>query len=279
MSTADIIQSIGVFATIIFSLIALVQSVNSKKDAIVASENADKANILSEKANEASKDSIKEAHISNEKAENANELAKKALDESRKNFMPVVRFTSKFNIVQKSIFSLRNEVTFDFNDLILDRYNSYAETIFEEEDEVVCVEVEIENCGNGIITGIQIMDFFIQSGNKVSIDVRSQEEVEALCHFKECSCEEEFVLIPGEKIVVNFVVTKNVMDRNNSDFLLAQDYIEEFVNKYDNIMISMSLEITSINKSIYQQDYLWGTFVNQKLVHNSFAQAICKELR
>ena len=191
--------------------------------------------------------------------------------------MPIVRFTSQFNIVQKSVLSLRNQVTFDFDDLLLDINNTYADIDFEEDDEVVCVEAEIENCGNGIITGIVIKDFFIQSGNKVSIDERSQEEVDALCHFKECTCEEEFVLIPGEKNVVNFIVTKNVMDRENSDFQWAQEYIEEFVKKYDNIMISMSLEISSVNKSIYQQDYLWGTYLEQKLVHNSFSQAICKE--
>lgn len=283
MSTADVIQSIGVLATIIFSFIALLQSIKSKKDAIAASESAKKANYLSEKANEEahisnvkSEKANEEARISNEKAENANELAKKALDDARKGFMPIVRFTSQFNIVQKSVLSLRNQVTFDFDDLLLDINNTYADIDFEE-DEVVCIEAEIENCGNGIITGIEIKDFFIQSGNKVSIDVRSQEEVDALCHFKECTCEEEFVLLPGEKNIVNFIVTKNVMERNNSDFYWAQAHIEEFVEEYDNIMISMSLEISSVNKSIYQQDYLWGTYLEQKLVHNSFSQAFCKE--
>lgn len=266
MSVVDIIQAIGVIATIVFSLIAFIQSLLSKND-------SKKANELAEKANNISQDA-------NMKAEKANVIAEESLNEIEKSYMPIVRFTKEVHVEKKDIFTLRNEITFDFYNVTFDIFNNF-QGVFEspesDENEITCISAEIENCGNGVITGIEIKNFFIQSGNKVSIDRSSQEELEALCYIdeKECNCTQEFILAPKEKVTVNFMITNNVADRENSDYGYAEECIKEFMEGYRNIMISMSLKISSINQSEYEQRYLWGTFVDNKIVHNTFSECEC----
>ncbi|MDL2301972.1 hypothetical protein LJC58_06425 [Lachnospiraceae bacterium OttesenSCG-928-D06] len=72
-------------------------------------------------------------------------------------------------------------MTFDFDDLLLNVI--IEDDLLNENGLVVCVEAEIENCGNGIITGLDIKGFFIQSGNKVSINEQSEEEIENLFYW------------------------------------------------------------------------------------------------
>jgi len=236
MSIADIIQSIGVLTTIIFSIIALIQSMKSKRD----SNNAEKI------------------------AEEANRLSQKALDDTRKDYMPLIKFINCLKVTKKNMDILRNEITFDFDELMFNYYDS---------NEITCISVEIENIGKGIITGIKIEDFFIQEGNKVLIDTRNQGDLETLCYIEKCQCEEKFILNTSERTIINFVITNSVMERNNSDFEWAEDRIESFFKEYDNIMISMSLEIQSLNDSKYKQEHLWGTYLDEKVVCNSFEKA------
>lgn len=136
---------------------------------------------------------------------------------------------------------------------------------------MVCVSTFIENCGEGIVSSLEISEFFIQNGNKVSIDIRSQEKFDTLCYFEKCNCTENFILLPKERVEINFLITDEVMSRENADFDYAEQYIEEYIrnNKEHNIMLGMSINLSSINDSSYQQSDLNATYVRGKVVHNS----------
>lgn len=244
MEIKDIIQSIGVITTIIFSLIALVQSLLSKTKSKMAEERAEKANQLSNEANN---------------------LASVALNESRKDYIPLIKFVDGVEITEKDINILRNEVTFDFYDVF---FNTDINN-----DTLISISAKIKNIGNGIVTGIKIEDFFIQSGNKVLIDSRSDEPLKSLCFIEKCECEQQFILEESEETIINFIITDNVMEMeqtNNFDY--AENRIKKFFGNYDNFMISMSLEMQSINNSEYQQKHLWGTYIDNKVIHNSFSE-------
>lgn len=240
MEIKDIIQSIGVFATIIFSSIALIQSLISNKRVKIAQHMAAEANRL---------------------AKDANDISKKALDDSSKNYIPLIEFINDVKVVRKDIHTLRNEITFDFDDVL---FNG-------EHDEIICISAEIQNVGGGIVTGIKIKEFLIQEGNEVSIDIRSQEELDTLCYIQECECERKFILNTLQRTNINFIVTDSIMERENSDWEWAEERINIFLNQYNNFMISMSLEIQSINNSFYEENNLWGTYIDMKVSSNSFA--------
>lgn len=249
MEAKDIIQSIGVFATIIFSLIAFIQSLLSNKRVKIAQRMAEEANKL---------------------ANTANEISKKALNDSSKNYIPLVKFINDIKVTRKDIHTLRSEITFDFDDVLFDG---------EIDDEFTCISAEIQNIGGGIVAGIKIKEFLIQEGNEVSIDIRSQEELDTLCYIEECECEKKFILEALERININFIVTNNIMERENTDDLgWAEDRINIFLKQYNNFMISMSLEIQSINNSWYEQNSLWGTYIDRKVVSNSFGEVKSKAL-
>ncbi|EES49388.1 hypothetical protein NE172_15045 [Clostridium botulinum] len=218
MEIKDVIQSIGVITTIIFSLIALVQSLLSKKKSKMAEERAEKANQLSNEANN---------------------LANTALNESRKDYMPLIKFVDGVEITEKDINILRNEITFDF-------YDAFFNTDIDK-NTFICISTKIKNIGKGIVTGIKIQDFFIQSGNKVLIDSRSDEPIESLCFIKKCECEQQFILDGSEETIINFIITDNIMERE------------------------------PINNSEYEQKHLWGTYIDNKIIHNSFSEAKPRE--
>jgi hypothetical protein len=245
METKDIIQSIGVVASIIFSLIAFIQSLLSNKRVKIAQHMAEEANKL---------------------ANTANEISQKALDDSSKNYIPLIEFTNDIKVIQKDIHTLRNEITFDFDNVLFDG----------ESDEITCISAEIQNVGGGIVTGIKIKEFLIQEGNEVSIDIRSQEELDTLCYIQECECERKFILKALQRTNINFIVTDNVMERENSDLKWAEERINIFLNQYNNFMISMSLEIQSINNSLYEENSLWGTYIGRKVSSNSFSDVKSK---
>lgn len=52
--------------------------------------------------------------------------------------------------------------------------------------------------------------------------------------------------------------------------------MNSFVQKNDNIMIFMDLELESVNGTSYEQNFLAGTFLNGKVVHNSFVEVKTK---
>lgn len=246
MNIADSIQSIGVIATIIFSLIAFIQSLLSKKDSAKAKEIAENSNILSN---------------------TANGISKKALNETSKDYMPLIRFVDEVEVTKKSRDTLRNEITFDFEGKLYDA---------DIDEEITCISAKIENIGKGLATKIKIGELFIQEGNKVAIDIRAQEELDTLCYIEKCECEQKFIFNSCEKSIINFIITDNVMERENSDLEWAENRITKFVNEFDNFMISMSVDMKSINNSEYKQEYLWGTYVNKKVVYNSFDKAELK---
>lgn len=238
MSTVDIIQSVGVLITIIFSVIGIIQS------------------------------------------QKANVAAQKALVDSQKDYMPLIRFCHEVDVVSKSIKMLRSEITFDFEKQILDLYNNDLELddlmyIKDREDsELFCITTKIQNCGSGIITGLKIKGFSIQSGNKVAMDIRSQEELETMCYV-ESECKEEFILLPKEEVTINFIIVNAIKDRHGFETLKdAKAYVHTFLQDYDNITVSMSLELDSINDTSYKQEFLTGTYLDKNIIHNSFQNAL-----
>ena len=255
MSIVDIIQSVTAVLAIGISVIGIGQS--------------KKANKVAEKSNDI--------------AEKANVAAQKALVDSQKDYMPLVRFCDKINVVSKSIKMLRNEITFDFEEQILDLYNNSLELddiVYlndREESEIFCITTKIQNCGSGIITGMKITGFAIQSGNKIAMDIRSQEELETMCCNFKIDCKEDFVLLPEEDVTINFIVVDTIKERHSCETLDdVKAYIHKFVQENDNITISMSLELDSINDTSYKQEFLTGTYYNQQIIHNSFYNALKK---
>ena len=283
VSVVDIIQSVGVIFTILFSVISLVQSRNANVMANSSDKMAKDANDLAKDANDLAKDANDLAKDANEIAKDAsgianiaNDISKKALDDSQKDYMPLVRFCGKFDVVSKSIKTLRNQITFDFNEEIVDI--SRLGPGISENSELVCITTEIENCGRGIIKGILINNFIIQSGNKVALDINSEEDLETLCYIEypeNQGCQEEFILLPKEKTMVNFIISKHIIDSNGCKLKDAQEKMKNFQQAFDNIMIFMSLSIASLNDTSYQQKFLTGTYLGGEIVHNAFSNVKC----
>lgn len=200
-------------------------------------------------------------------------LAKDNLREVQKENMPLVRYDGELVVTSKSIKQLRNEVTFDFDKTTINLYDN-GTYYNDEDDNLVCITTEIKNCGNAILNGLTFEKLVVMEGNEVSIDAESQEDPDCLCYLEK-ACTKQFTLLPNEKKTVNFLVTKNVMEREcYDDFDDAQDYIERFFEKYNNIVISTSLIVESINDSKYYQKYLRGTYNNNKIVDNAFASSV-----
>lgn len=240
MSMVDMIQNVCAIVSILFSIISIVQ--------------AGKANKI---------------------ARESNVTAEIALKDSQKDYMPLIRFADEVKFTSKSIGTLRSEVTFDFDGWLITRFNINGNE-YDENDELFCVTAKLENCGEGIIKGVKIDDFFIQSGNRVAIRSDSDEELETLCFIKP-ECKEWFVLLPEETITVNFLITQNVMDREEfAEVEEAHLHIQEFGQNNHNIMIGMDLELESVNNTCYKQDFLAGTYLDGKVVHNSFVDVKCR---
>ena len=259
MSTVDVIQSVGVIVTIIFSIIGIVQSKKSNELANTANNKADQANELSNQAND---------------------IAKEAIKDSKKDYMPLIRFVGKLEAKTKSLSTLMNENTFDFDDMLIKMLADEESQEYEQEEyeqkELVCIEATVENCGTGIIKGMMINSLFIEQGNKVMMDVRSQkEELDCLCDIKN-KFKEWFILKPKEQVVINFLISKSLhFDVYNAENIYedldeAQNRIKEFFDDSNNIIIGMSLQLESVNNTCYNQDFLLGTALNKEIIHNSF---------
>lgn len=200
-------------------------------------------------------------------------LARDSLREGQKENMPLVRYYGELVINSKSIKQLRNEVTFDFDKTTINLYDN--DTYYSDEDDnLVCITTEIENCGNAMLNGLTFEKLVVIEGNEVSLDAESQDEPDCLCYLEK-ACTKQFTLLPNEKKTVNFLITKNVMEREcYDDFYDAQDYIEQFFKKYNNIVLSTSLIVESINNSKYYQKYLRGTYNNNKIDDNTFSSSV-----
>lgn len=240
------------------------------------------ANIIAKKSNKLAKKSNKIADEANEKADEANDIAENALNESQKEYMPLIKMVGEINVKRKTFFELQNEITFDFSSRLFDRFDFYKKDDFEDfsysqielDDELVCISSTIKNVGNGVVTALAIKDFFIQNCNKFSVDIRSQEEFDTLCLLEQYRCEQEFILLPNEEIEINFLITDEVMNREYGYFDYAEKRIEEYFenNKEYNIMLGISIDISSINKSSYKQTDLNATYVNGQVMHNSLGK-------
>lgn len=280
MSIVDIFEIIGGISGIIailgliLSIIGLFHSHKANDIAKDANESSDEANKIAKDANVIAKDANKSADEANKIAKDANAIAIDALKDSQKDYIPLVRFVDQFDITSKTIKTLRNENTFDFDKIVLKKVD-FNNTEYSEDDELVCVTATIENCGKGIIRGITINSLLIKEGNKVAIDNNSQEELDTLCFINnEEHCTECFVLLPEKKTTVNFMISNNVLDRMNENELIRADTrMKKFKQDHDNVIIALDLKLDSINDTCYKQDFLVGTFLAGNAVHNSFTNA------
>lgn len=241
MSTMDVVQVIGVISTIIISIIALFQSSKSKQI-------ADLANGLS-----------KEANV----------LSLKAIWDTQKDYMPVIRLVDKFEIKEKNIFELSNEITFDFFNTISNKLG------YLDCDKFKCISVTIENVGKGIITGISIDKLRIEFGNEDFI--KHDEELgvwtEPLCDLS-TKASKRFILTPSEKIEINLIIS-NDEEEDAVDLegkvLEYEENNERKIEEQD-ILVSMSFYIGSLNdnEEEYYEEELIGLYGNGKIKYSSF---------
>jgi hypothetical protein len=202
-------------------------------------------------------------------SKDAEVTSQRALKDSLKDYMPLIRFSGNFDIKRKSIETLRNELTFDFYNVVTRRFTDDGKNFLEESDKLYCIEAEIENCGKGIVSGISINNFFMQEGNPIAMKKESQDELECFCKINN-KCSSWFSLLPEEKIKVNFAILDCNKINTDDDIEEQINKLETFVNGYNNIVIGMNMKIDSINETKYSQDYLIGTFLNKKVTLNSF---------
>lgn len=226
-------------------------------------------------ANQISEKALQSSEKANKLSEKANELSKEAMEESEKENFPLVKFVGNIQTKNKDYDILGNEVTFDLNSVIFD-----TETI--ESDKIPCISVTLENIGNGILTGIEIEKIFICNKNRLMIDYRNSyfldEENTTLFseeYEKENKQFQDFVLCKGEKIEINLFIarTEKMKDWEELDFNLAGEEIEEFFEENRNITVAMYINLLSINKSRYKQEWITGNFYDGKCMFNSFYNA------
>jgi len=230
------LNSIEFWSMIISSLIAIIALVQSAH-----------ANWFSKKANRT--------------AEEANVLSQRAMEESEKEFFPIVKIVDEISVLEKDYVTLCNEVSFDFiNDLI--NYDEHYD------EKITCICFSLKNIGNGLLTGIAMEGILIQEGNLWTLDGRFQGDKDVLCIFDECNIEQETTLCPGETLKVNLLI-------DNSDYEKEeyQERIKKFFDNNNNITVGIKLRLTSINKSSYKQDWLFGVFLNKNICLNSFGNA------
>lgn len=241
MKAFEMIGALGTITAFIFSFISLIQSMISRKESKEADKKADRA-----------------------------------LLDSQKKYMPVVRFAGNIRVCEKSIYDLQNQITFDFDKVLMKEK--------ESEGQLLVIEAGIENVGMGIIKGLEINKFFIQSGNKVTNEEDYDDYPETLSSMDKFSCSEYFILTPGEKVNINFIITENVEKQIENYVLDGERYdydpqqcMSGFFEDYDNFIVVMSMNIMSTNETNYTQQYLMGTYIDGKVIHNSFYEITDKK--
>lgn len=202
----------------------------------------------------------------------------KKLKDEQKDYMPMIKLVGNIEVQSKAAQELRNEVTFDFDDVLIDSDEDEMEFDLEEllegldvdkyiDNEKVCVTIEIKNCGNGTINGINIKQFIILASDSVSI--YSDEEKDYLC-FVDKSCKRGITLLPQESKKVNFIITKRVKENEMYEsYNDKEKQIKEFFEIYDDVMVAMDLKIDSLNNTSYNQKGLWGTYHNGEISNST----------
>lgn len=237
----------SILISAVLSVVALVQSALASKD-------SKRANEISEEAKKVS--------------EEANLISRNDLAESEKENYAIIKFASGISLEKKDFETLCNETTLDFDKAFFD-----SELFNGDLAEAPCICTEVENIGKGLVTSITVENICICSGNMVTIQWEYEGDNPSLYYRDACNVVREVVLEPGDKTVLNILLSElNDADENNWDCIY--DAINTFMELHDNIMISMHLKMTSLNRSCYEQD-VTGVFLRKKLQSNVFAD--CKK--
>lgn len=246
MSKMDIIQVVVALLTIIISVIALFQANKSKQI-----------------------------------SQNANDLSEEALRDTRKEYMPVIKFTGKIKVIQKDILELSNELTFDFFNTINHVLSSRDEDTYWFEEKFNCICIELENIGKGISTGISIDGLDIIFGDKNLYDYNLEndtDDIDQLCHLT-AESENLFIMNSGDKAKINLLISDDYAEPNQlkeNDLSRSDSYIEKEKYKIENldVTITMSLFIGSLNnnRAEYSETDLTGTYVDGKITNCSFSK-------
>jgi hypothetical protein len=246
MSKMDIIQVVVALLTIIISVIALFQANKSKQI-----------------------------------SQNANDLSEEALRDTRKEYMPVIKFTGKIKVIQKDIQELSSELTFDFFNTFNHVLSSSDEDTYWFEEKFNCICIELENIGKGISTGISINGLDIIFGDKNLYDYNLEndtDDIDQLCHLT-AESENLFIMNSGDKAKINLLISDDYAEPNQlkeNDLSRSDSYIEKEKYKIENldVRITMSLFIGSLNnnRAEYSETDLTGTYVDGKITNCSFSK-------
>lgn len=245
MSKMDIIQVVVALLTIIISVIALFQANKSKQI-----------------------------------SQNANDLSEEALRDTRKEYMPVIKFTGEIKVIQKDIQELSSELTFDFFNTFNHVLSRSDEDTYWFEEKFNCICIELENIGKGISTGISINGLDIIFGDKYLYDYNlenGKDDLEQLCHLTGES-RNLFIMNPGDKAKINLLISNDYAEPNQlkeNDLSRSDSYIEKEKYKIENldVTITMSLFIGSLNNNSaeYSETDLTGMYVDGKITNCSFS--------
>lgn len=246
MSKMDIIQVVVALLTIIISVIALFQANKSKQI-----------------------------------SQNANDLSEEALRDTRKEYMPVIKFTGEIKVIQKDIQELSSELTFDFFNTFNHVLSRSDEDTYWFEEKFNCICIELENIGKGISTGISINGLDIIFGDKNLYDYNLEndtDDIDQLCHLT-AESENLFIMNSGDKAKINLLISDDYAEPNQlkeNDLSRSDSYIEKEKYKIENldVRITMSLFIGSLNnnRAEYSETDLTGTYVDGKITNCSFSK-------
>ncbi len=255
----------GLIISSILAVIALIQSYQASSLSKKANENSEDANKLSQRANENSEEANNLSRYANELSKEAMKLSKETLEDSQKEYLPIIVLQDEISLVKKDFVDLCNQITFDFDEKLL-----YGE--ISEGDECVCICAKIKNIGDGFLTGIQIKEILIKSGNSITNDYRYpfSDDNDQLLYKENCNLWQHFILSKeNNEIDIYFILTDAVMEYKEFDNSEeAEQYIFNFFEN-ENITICMSLQLLSVNNSKYAQDFLMSTYKDKKVVYNS----------
>lgn len=246
MSKMDIIQVVVALLTIIISVIALFQANKSKQI-----------------------------------SQNANDLSEEALRDTRKEYMPVIKFTGEIKVIQKDIQELSSELTFDFFNTFNHVLSRSDEDTYWFEEKFNCICIELENIGKGISTGISINGLDIIFGDKYLYDYNLEndtDDIDQLCHLT-AESENLFIMNSGDKAKINLLISDDYAEPNQlkeNDWSKSDSYIEKEKYKIENldVTITMSLFIGSLNNNSaeYSETDLTGMYVDGKITNCSFSK-------
>jgi len=201
----NIIQAFGVAITLIFSVAAFVQSRFSNKIAKASNLKADESNKI---ADEAKKISLIE-------------LAPAVIGE-------------RIKVTSKNWYELRNETTFDFQNILLDSD--------EADNEYDIIGLELINKGRGIVTEITIDKILFYNGNEYS--VQTDEENPVYIYNDTLKCTKDILIIPDGKVEINIL------------YINKYTNLMDFIEEVENGVLQLDLTIKTINNVTYIETYI-----------------------